>query len=90
MAALLTANSGDTDKVQRYITNCINMGISIDPPDINRSGVDFTPTLGKILFGFSAVRNVGQNAIACILEARNETGEFKSLADFAIAWIYVL
>ncbi|MEH2135516.1 helix-hairpin-helix domain-containing protein [Nostoc sp.] len=82
MAALLTANSGDTDKVQRYITNCTNMSISIDPPDINRSGVDFTPTLGKILFGFSAVRNVGQNAIACILEARNETGEFKSLADF--------
>ncbi|AVH64932.1 trans-splicing intein-formed DNA polymerase III subunit alpha C-terminal partner DnaE-C [Nostoc sp. 'Peltigera membranacea cyanobiont' 213] len=82
MAALLTANSGDTDKVQRYITNCTNMGISIDPPDINRSGVDFTPTLGKILFGFSAVRNVGQNAIACILEARSETGEFKSLADF--------
>ncbi|MCC5663571.1 trans-splicing intein-formed DNA polymerase III subunit alpha C-terminal partner DnaE-C [Nostoc sp. CHAB 5784] len=81
MAALLTANSGDTDKVQRYITNCTNMSISIDPPDINRSGVDFTPTLGKILFGFSAVRNVGQNAIACILEARNET-EFKSLADF--------
>ncbi|MDZ8224332.1 MULTISPECIES: OB-fold nucleic acid binding domain-containing protein [unclassified Nostoc] len=81
MAALLTANSGDTDKVQRYITNCTNMGISIDPPDINRSGVDFTPTAGKILFGFSAVRNVGQSAIACILEARNETG-FKSLADF--------
>jgi DNA polymerase III subunit alpha len=82
MAALLTANSGDTDKVQRYITNCTSMGISIDPPDINRSGVDFTPTAGKILFGFSAVRNVGQNAIACILEAKNETGEFKSLADF--------
>ncbi|MEH2254464.1 helix-hairpin-helix domain-containing protein [Nostoc sp.] len=82
MAALLTANSGDTDKVQRYITNCTNMGISIDPPDINRSGVDFTPAAGKILFGFSAVRNVGQNAIACILSARNETGEFKSLADF--------
>ncbi|MEH2446733.1 MAG: OB-fold nucleic acid binding domain-containing protein [Nostoc sp.] len=81
MAALLTANSGDTDKVQRYITNCTNMGISIDPPDINRSGVDFTPTAGKILFGFSAVRNVGQNAITCILESRNETG-FKSLTDF--------
>ncbi|MHC5727597.1 MAG: helix-hairpin-helix domain-containing protein, partial [Nostoc sp.] len=65
-----------------YITNCTKMAISIDPPDINRSGVDFTPTLGKILFGFSAVRNVGQNAIACILEARDQTGEFKSLADF--------
>ncbi|YAF97558.1 MAG: OB-fold nucleic acid binding domain-containing protein [Nodularia sp. CChRGM 3473] len=82
MAALLTANSGDTDKVQKYINNCTSMGIPIDPPDINRSGLDFTPAAGKILFGFSAVRNVGQNAIACILEARSGGGEFKSLADF--------
>jgi DNA polymerase-3 subunit alpha len=82
MAALLTANSGDTDKVQKYINNCASMGIKIDPPDINRSGLDFTPAGGKILFGFTAVRNVGQNAIACILSAREEGGEFKSLADF--------
>ncbi|MCX7593673.1 MAG: trans-splicing intein-formed DNA polymerase III subunit alpha C-terminal partner DnaE-C [Fischerella sp.] len=82
MAALLTANSGDTDKVQKYITTCTNMGIQIDPPDINRSGVDFTPAGGKILFGLSAVRNVGQSAIASILEAREGGGEFKSLADF--------
>ena len=84
MAALLTANSGDTDKVQKYISTCSNpsMGIEIDPPDINRSGVDFTPTAGKILFGFSAVRNVGHNAIAWILSARNEGTAFKSLADF--------
>jgi DNA polymerase III subunit alpha len=82
MAALLTANSGDTDKVQKYINNCTSMGIQIDPPDINRSGLDFTPVGGKILFGFSAVRNVGQNAIASILAARDEGGEFKSLGDF--------
>ncbi|MBW4643223.1 MAG: trans-splicing intein-formed DNA polymerase III subunit alpha C-terminal partner DnaE-C [Goleter apudmare HA4340-LM2] len=82
MAALLTANSGDTDKVQKYINNCTNMGIQIDPPDINRSGLDFTPVAGKILFGFTAVRNVGQNAIASILVARDEGGEFKSLGDF--------
>lgn len=82
MAALLTANSGDTDKVQKYISTCLNMNIQIEPPDINRSGVDFTPSTGKILFGFSAVRNVGHNAIACILEAKDESGEFKSLADF--------
>ncbi len=82
MAALLTANSGDTDKVQKYIATCMSMGIQIEPPDINRSGVDFTPAADKILFGFSAVRNVGQNAIASILEARNESGEFKSLGDF--------
>ncbi|MBD2446264.1 trans-splicing intein-formed DNA polymerase III subunit alpha C-terminal partner DnaE-C [Nostoc sp. FACHB-152] len=82
MAALLTANSGDTDKVQKYISTCLSMNIQIEPPDINRSGVDFTPLGDKILFGFSAVRNVGQNAIACILEAREATGEFKSLSDF--------
>lgn len=82
MAALLTANSSDTDKVQKYISTCLSMNIQIEPPDINRSGVDFTPAAGKILFGFSAVRNVGQNAIAAILEARDESGVFKSLADF--------
>lgn len=82
MAALLTANSGDTDKVQKYLNNCNNMGIEIDPPDINRSGLDFTPADQKILFGFSAVRNVGQNAIAAILDAREKGAEFKSLGDF--------
>ncbi|MBW4618162.1 MAG: DNA polymerase III subunit alpha [Cyanosarcina radialis HA8281-LM2] len=82
MAALLTANSGDTDKVQKYISTCLSMNIEIDPPDINRSGVDFTPSKGKILFGFSAVRNLGQGAIESILTARNEGGNFKTLADF--------
>ncbi|MBE9207883.1 trans-splicing intein-formed DNA polymerase III subunit alpha C-terminal partner DnaE-C [Nostoc sp. LEGE 06077] len=82
MAALLTANSGDTDKVQKYISTCLSMNIQIEPPDVNRSGVDFTPVGDKILFGFSAVRNVGQNAIAAILEAREQEGEFKSLSDF--------
>ncbi len=81
MAALLTANSGDQDKVQKYISTCLSMNIQIEPPDINRSGVDFTPSQGKILFGLSAVRNVGQGAIACILSARNQEGLFKSLAD---------
>ncbi|BAZ37422.1 DNA polymerase III alpha subunit [Calothrix sp. NIES-4101] len=81
MAALLTANSGDTDKVQKYIATCQSMGIPIDPPDVNLSEVDFTPRNGKIVFGLSAVRGLGQNAIAAILEARN-TGEFKSLGDF--------
>ena len=82
MAALLTANSGDTDKVQKYISTCMSMNIQIEPPDINRSGVDFTPAADKILFGFSAVRNIGQNAIACILSVRTDSGVFKSLADF--------
>lgn len=82
MAALLTANSGDKDKVQKYIATCMNMGIQIESPDINTSEVDFTPTDRKILFGLSAVRNVGESARNCILQAREEGGKFKSLADF--------
>jgi DNA polymerase-3 subunit alpha len=81
MAALLTASSGTQDKVQKYIATCLSMGIKVEQPDINRSEVDFTPVSGKILFGLSAVRNLGQGAIESILNAR-ETGEpFKSLAD---------
>ncbi len=84
MAALLTANSGTKDKVQKYIATCMNknMNIQIESPDINFSQVDFTPVDGKILFGLSAVGNVGEKAINCILEARDEGGKFKSLADF--------
>ena len=82
MAALLTANSGTKEKVQKYIATCMNMGIQIESPDINLSEVDFTPVEGKILFGLSAVGNVGEKARNCILETREEGGEFKSLADF--------
>lgn len=64
MAALLTSNSGDTDKVQRYISTCLSMTIQMEQPDINRSEVDFTPLQGKILFGLSAVRNVGQGQLS--------------------------
>jgi DNA polymerase III subunit alpha len=81
MAALLTANSGDQDKVQRYIATCMTMGIEVEPPDINRSGVDFTPTDQKILFGLSAVRHVGQGAIDDLLAARESGGPFQSVAD---------
>lgn len=84
MAALLTANSDDQDKVKKYIANCLSSGIEMEPPDINRSDVEFTPlTPGerKIIFGLSAVRNLGEGAVACILAARNKGGAFKSLAD---------
>lgn len=81
MAALLTANSGDQDKVQKYIATCLAMGIEVEPPDINRSGVDFTPLETRILFGLSAVRHVGQGAIEDLLTARAEGGAFQSLAD---------
>jgi len=83
MAALLTANSGDQDKVQKYITNCQNMvpKIPVEGPDINRSEIHFTPDDGKILFGLSAIKNVGEGAIECILKARRQDGNFTSLAE---------
>jgi len=81
MAALLTINADDQDKVQKYIATCSTMGIRVEPPDINRSGVDFTPLETTILFGLSAVRNVGGGAIETILRARDEDGSFKSLGD---------
>lgn len=81
MAALLTSNSGDQDKVQMHIANCIAMGIEVLPPDINRSLVDFTPEGRNILFGLSAVRNVGLGAIECLIKEREKDGPFKSLAE---------
>ena len=52
MAALLTVNAGSTDKVQRYISNCNSMGINVMPPNINTSGVDFTPKDNSIFLVF--------------------------------------
>ena len=81
MAALLTAISGDQDKVQMYIASCISMGIRVLPPDVNKSEVDFTPLDKQILFGLSAVRNVGLGAIEALIHSRSQDGEFTSLAD---------
>jgi DNA polymerase III subunit alpha len=83
MSALLTASSGNQEKVDKYRENAQKMGLTILPPDINRSEEDFVP-LDKyhILFGLSAVKNLGQGAIDNILAARSTDGEFKSLGDF--------
>ncbi len=81
MAALLTVNAGDSTKVQRYIANACSMGIEVMPPDVNASGIDFTPVEGRILFGLSAVRNLGEGAIRQLIDSRLQDGPFRSLAD---------
>ena len=81
MAALLTVNAGQSDRVQRYIANCQAMGIEVLPPDVNASGTDFTPVGDRILFGLSAVRNLGDGAIRALIEQRRIGGPFSSLAD---------
>jgi DNA polymerase III subunit alpha len=82
MAALLTSESGNTDKVVKYINECREMGIAVEPPDINVSEATFTPHGSAIRFGLAAVKNVGMNAIESILAARKEHGEFYSFFDF--------
>jgi DNA polymerase III subunit alpha len=82
MAALLTSETGSTDKVVKYINECREMGIPVEPPDINVSDANFTPHGPAIRFGLAAVKNVGGNAIVSIVTARREAGKFDSIFEF--------
>jgi DNA polymerase-3 subunit alpha len=91
MAALLTYEMGDTDKVVDYISECRGMGIEVLPPDMNESFVDFTvvynqdhgsKTSSVIRFGLAAVKGVGAKAVEQIIASRQKTGRFKSLFHF--------
>jgi len=86
MAALLTYESGDTDKVVQYMAEARRMGITVGAPDVNASGSDFTvdrsgdePT---IRFGLAAVKGVGGKAVDGIIAARTEAGSFRDLYHF--------
>src|SRR5438128_3458334 len=82
MAALLTSVTGSTDDVVKYINECREMGIAVEPPDINVSDANFTPHGSAIRFGLAAVKNVGHNAIESIVKARKELGKFTSIFEF--------
>jgi len=93
MAALLTYEMDNTDKVVDYIAECRKMDIEVLPPDINESLVDFTPLYykdtdsnkskkGVIRFGLAAVKGVGEKAVEQIIAAREKTGRFQSLFHF--------
>jgi DNA polymerase-3 subunit alpha len=82
MAALLTSVTGSTDDVVKYINECREMDISVEPPDINVSDANFTPHGQAIRFGLAAVKNVGHNAIESIVAARKELGRFTSIYEF--------
>lgn len=86
MTALLSVSKNETDKVALYVADARTMGIDVLPPDVNRSGWDFTIedfANGKsaIRFGMGAVKNVGQAPVDMILAARKD-GTFKDLNDF--------
>ncbi|MEL7238093.1 MAG: DNA polymerase III subunit alpha, partial [Planctomycetota bacterium] len=97
MAALLTFDAGNTEKVVEYIGECGRVlhpdgsrGVDVLPPDVNESGKDFTPVYargkkadsGKIRFGLTAIRGVGEKAVECVMADRDEGGPFKSIFDF--------
>jgi DNA polymerase III subunit alpha len=83
MAALLTSVTGSTDDVVKYINECREMGIAVEPPDINVSDANFTPHGQAIRFGLAAVKNVGGNAIESIVAGRKKLGRnFKSFYEF--------
>ncbi len=83
MAALLTSETSKPESVVKYIGECREMGIRVEPPDVQVSGEQFTPHGEAIRFGLAAVKNVGGNAIESILKARAEAGgRFKSFWEF--------
>ena len=87
MAALLSVERNNTDKVGQFIAECRRMGIEILPPDANRSGLDFTiegdgEESRAIQYGLGAVKNVGEGPIEVILAARGQDGPFKDIEDF--------
>ncbi|ACO47225.1 DNA polymerase III subunit alpha [Deinococcus deserti] len=82
MAALLTVERRDSDKVAEYVSDARKMDVHVLPPDINRSAPDFAVEGEEILFGLYAIKGLGEAAVQRILEERQRAGRYKSLADF--------
>ena len=81
MAALLTSETGNAEKVVKYINEARGMSISILPPDVNESDLYFTPVGESIRFGLAAIKNVGENTAKAVRDSRIAEGPFKSLYD---------
>ncbi|MFW0837660.1 MAG: DNA polymerase III subunit alpha [Candidatus Komeilibacteria bacterium] len=91
MAALLTSDLGNTDKVAQEVAECEKMGIKVLPPDINESFRIFTvvvddnfPKKPHIRFGLEAIKNVGHNIASAIIHERKANGQFTNLEDFLV------
>lgn len=82
MAALLTSEMGNTDKMVGYFSECRELGIKILPPDVNQSVKNFTVVPEGIRFGLAAIKNVGEAAVDSILANRERLGPFRSFFDF--------
>jgi len=81
LASLLSGELNDTDKISQYIQEAREMGIEVQSPSVNRSGVRFEVGEGSIIYALAAIKNVGESAARLIVKER-EKGEFSSLLDF--------
>lgn len=82
MAALMTSDMENQDKLLQYIAACRDNELELLPPDVNAGHPHFSVKDNKILYGLAAVKNVGRDAVAEIVAAREEGGPFTSLLDF--------
>ncbi len=83
LAASMTLELGNTDKLMAFHREAQRLGIRVAPPSVNAGGVDFAVQDGAIIYSMAALKNVGAGAIGQIIEARQNGGPFKSLADFS-------
>jgi DNA polymerase-3 subunit alpha len=88
MAALLSNEIHNTDKISVFVSECHRMGIEILPPDLNASGLRFAPEImlnghKGIRYGLAAIKNCGEGAMAAAIAARDSNGKFASLEDFS-------
>lgn len=81
MAACLSIDRGNSDRVVLHLSDCRKQNIKVLPPDINESDLDFKVVESTIRFGLAAIKNVGEIAIQSLLDARSKNGVFKDLFD---------
>ena len=82
MAATLSSEMSNTDRIVKLIDDCRKLGINVLPPDVNESGKDFSVVKGDIRFGLCAIKNVGESAIDSVIKTRSEDGLFQNIFDF--------
>jgi len=82
MAALMTTDMGNQDKIVGYFTECRDLGIKVLGPDVNESQKNFAVVDGAIRFGLAAIKNVGEGAVDSVLAIRADSGRFTSFFDF--------
>jgi DNA polymerase-3 subunit alpha len=88
MAAVLTADQGNADKISHSLAECNAMNVPVLSPDVNESGADFTPVIekdeGSIRFGMASIKNVGEGAAQAIIAERAASGAYENFTDFIV------